>query len=364
MYLRRMLNTVNEDHVHAGDAMDALFEQFTDPGFVWDEPDPQDFRDFLKLFAKLIRAETKTGQGLVWQEMRAKAVEYIRATITPGMTHGFHHITPMMFGVQLALRVRRPSTIDQGDTCLCGAASVVYAFAKENPLGFTQFALELYLNGSGLFKTLVVQASPAILGNYLLRKNKIPWAVDYVTLVSLRQCSFFADVRGIKLLRPADETTMPGQLAEWLRQAGYDAVEDHTFFGKNQYKPVSMFAAVAKQPLHFGQHTGKADVNQDRLGLARTSLQNAIHDLRLGKLILMFGDGEIAEAMKNAESHTLQERQSPTGIGKHHWMTIRKLELGVQRVSLRAFTWGRTYDATFDMASFLSRYNGFISATP
>ena len=111
------------------------------------------------------------------------------------------------------MRVRRPRSIDQDDTGLCGAVAVMYNFAKLQPNEFAQFALHLFFEGRAMFGDFEIVPSTKIKQNYRLRKNKIPWAIDYVILVSLRQCTFISDKLGIDGLRGADETTLPDNSA-------------------------------------------------------------------------------------------------------------------------------------------------------
>jgi hypothetical protein len=229
---------------------------------------------------------------------------------------------------------------------------------------FTQFVLNIFFKGQAILGNVEVSPTDKIRNSYHLRRNKIPWAIDYVTLVSIRQCSFFADAPGLKGLRGADETTLPGQLAGWLRDAGYSNVQDHTFFGKNQQKAVNKFGGMIHQPMHLGHSTADAAVQQDRMQHAKQSLHSASQALTNGNLVLFFGDGQIADALQNKRSGSVLPRATPTGLGKHHWITIRKIDIIGSAVRIKAFTWGNVYEGAFDIESFLSRYNGYISAEP
>jgi len=129
--------------------------------------------------------------------VRAGIIRHIRDYVLSKTAGVFAGIDPLMFGTQLAPRVRRPRGVEQGQTGLCGPASFMYSFAKGQPRLFAKYGLDLFFQGQGFLGTMEVQPSLAVLENYHLRMTKIPWAVDYVTLVSLRQCTFFADTRGL-----------------------------------------------------------------------------------------------------------------------------------------------------------------------
>ena len=48
------------------------------------------------------------------------------------------------------------------------------------------------------------------------------------------------------------------------------------------------------------------------------------------------------------------ERKSPTSLGSHHWITIRRMEIrSGSAVGIKAFTSGETYEGWFEMQSFL-----------
>jgi hypothetical protein len=275
----------------------------------------------------------------------------------------FHDIDPGVFAIQLALRVRRPRSIDQGATGLCGAVSAAYTFAKTRPAEYMRFGLDLFFDGKAKFGQLQVEPSQKIKLSYPLRKDKIPWAVDYVVLVSLRECTFTSDAIGIDLIRGADETVLPGRLAQWLRDAGYKNVEDHTFFGKNQQALVAKFATQIGQPMHFGNATGDALARENRLKNAKKSLESASQAFALGKLVFLFSDGEIGHKLMAGLSGAMTEQKGPTGLGNHHWMAVKKLNIPASNVvTLKAVTWGKSLEGSYDLDAFVSRYNGYVVA--
>jgi hypothetical protein len=368
MTLRQLMNLILEDDTATFEVrVDRLYETVCDSDFDWRAPvNLGDFKFFLNTFKGWVAGETKKAvSGATSKDTRIAIIEYIKDAVQNGGTGRFAGIDPYPFGIQLALRVRRPRTVHQGATCLCGPASILYDYARSHPMQYAQFAMDLFFNGHALFGEKEVRPSDKVLTNYPLRRAKIPWALDYVTLVSLRQCTFIYDKPGVKSLRGADETTLPGQLASWLRDAGYSNVQDHTFFGKHQQKAVAKFASFANQPMHFGASTADRSAKEDRAKHARQSLQAASNALTQGNSVFLFTDGELAQSLQDKLSGSLFARSQPTALGEHHWITLRKIDIFPgSAVRIKVFSWGAVYEGAFDYESFLSRYNGYVSAEP
>ena len=369
MSLRREINSAMEDHIEPEKQVDAFYDSVSEPGFDWGPPNTADFKYVMSQFADLVSRETKKASimgSLASPQKRADVITYIMESIAARPVGVFANVDAYVFGVQLALRVRRPRSTNQGSSNLCGPVSVLYTFAKSNPAGFAQFALDLFQKGQGMFNQMLIEPSPKIKANYAIRKNNIPHMVDYVTLVSLRQCTFISDSLGFNTVRGADETTLAGQLGRWLNDAGYTNVQDHTFFAENQQFWVNVFATGIGQPMHMpGATAGQAVVNDGRKKHALASLQQAEQAVRQGKIVIMFSDGEVGDALKNGSSLQLGARSDATKIGTHHWMALRKCQFfGDTHVKLKVITWGASYQGAFKTEALVSRYNGFISADP
>jgi hypothetical protein len=346
--------------------VDELFDRLSQRGFDWGEPNARDFALFLNSFATNIQYETKkVTDGVTSPQQRAEVIRHIRERVeTYHQQPVFAGINKYVFAMQLAMRVRRPRTFDQGNTGLCGAVAAMYLFAKTRPIEFIHMALDLFFTGRALFGSMEIQPSDVIRNGYRLRRTKIRWAFDYVVLVSLRQCTFFSDQSGLGFLRTGDETAMPGQMAQWLAEAGYSNVEDHTFFGKNQIQLVRKFAKTINQPVYGWNNTAGEDARTDRQNHLIRSLSDAINALRDGKLVILFSDGKIADFLQEGDSINMTARTGPVGLGKHHWTVVRKLHLVGGKVRIKVITWGTSHEGDFNIAAFTSRYSGYISADP
>ena len=365
MGIRQAILQVMNDHTDVNEYFDALFDSLSDDGFVWGQPDKGEFNYAMNQLASWCSSEKKLGvQGRTTAQSRSDLIKQIKEKVTAYPQVSFAGIYPTVYAIQLALRVRRPRCIDQGDTALCGAVAAVYLFAKNNPSEFVQFALDLFFKGVGKFGGLTVEPSSSIRSNYRLRRNKIPWAFDYVVLVSLRQCTFMSDRIGVGALRGADETTLPGEVSRWLTESGYDNVEDHTFFGKNQQGVVKQFSKFIGQSMHLPGSTSGRAVRTDRLGHAAQSLNAAEMAIANGKLVILFADGKIAQSLKDGNSDLMNAGKGPVALGHHHWTTVRRLSVQSNSVFIKVVTWGATYSGSFSLDAFLSRYGGYIAADP
>jgi hypothetical protein len=326
----------------------------------WGVPEAEETADFLETFAAWVNGELKKdGSGPKrLGDARARAIASINTYLWKrgGRKPAFWGVAPEFFAVELAVRVRRPRTIDQGQTGMCGPAALLYAYAQTEPENFAMFALDLFFKGSGMFKNMPVQPSEAIKQGYEQRKQFITYPVDYVLMCSLRQCTFDSS----QLLQKRNETTLPGQIGAWLQSAGYDQIQAETFFNMGWVKSglVHAFASQIGQPVHHG-HTDQAHSYDDALA----NLGRAAAALSAGKFVLLFGDGELAEYAKGDIGH-LKRRDEWAGLGDHHWVAVRKLAVTHHDVTLRVFTWQNTFDKTIALADFIPRYNGYIAARP
>lgn len=328
----------------------------------WSAPTAEERDAFLGLLAGWMAGELKKDLSGVKgsADARIKVILDIKEYCNTYMGRtAFSGIDPDYFAVELALRVRMPKLIDQGQTGLCGAASVMYSYAKVQPAKYAKFAMGLFFRGKGKFNNTEITPSETIKAGYPTRYQFMGCPVDYVTLVSLRACSFHAIAIGP--FRAADETTMPGQVAQWLEQAGYQGVESDTFFNANWLEKIAIdkLASTLEQPIH---HRGAQErsLGTDEM---RRNLQKAADALAAGKFVVLFTDIELSKYLKG-ELPSLPPRTSSTSLTKHHFVAARHLQLTTNDVTVRIITWTEAFNRTISLASFLPRYNGYIAAQP
>ena len=134
--------------------------------------------------------------------------------------------------VQMALRVRKPSSMNQGPQGFCGPASVLVPMLKLRPFAYVQFVCALFDNGTAPFcgHTVDVRLATDFLRGWAANKGP---AADYIALGSLR-CSIEALVAApggsaglpFDFLNQDSHATTPAQIAGLLSQAGYQNVQN------------------------------------------------------------------------------------------------------------------------------------------
>jgi len=327
----------------------------------WSVPTAKEREEFFALLTQWMASELKKDLSAVKAsaDARIKVIKQINESCNTYGRAAFADIDPNYFAVELALRVRMPRLIDQGQTGLCGAASVMYSFAKVQPAQYAKFALGLFFRGKGKFNNTEIEPSETIKAGYSSRYQFMDCPIDYVTLVSLRACSLHAIATGP--LRAADETTMPGQVGQWLERAGYKGVESDTFFNANWIEKIAInqLASTLEQPIHHG---GAPERTLDMDAMCR-NLQKAADALAAGKFVILFTDIELSKYL-SGEQPMLAPRTSSTSLTKHHFVAARRLRLTANDVTVRLITWANAYDKTIPLSSFLPRYNGYIAAQP
>src|SRR5215213_639338 len=106
------------------ECLNMLYETLERPNYQFEPINAKDFDFVMDKIADWVVNEAKVVKNpLHSPEVRSSVLRYIKEYVGSRPTCAFTGIDPGTFGVQLALRVRRPRSIDQGSTGLCGAAS-------------------------------------------------------------------------------------------------------------------------------------------------------------------------------------------------------------------------------------------------
>ncbi len=353
------------------DAMYAAYQQLA-AGAPWDNGKPEplsaDALDFLGRLRGATAAETKKPGAATLQADRGVALGQIETWVqgAVGTACGaFPHINPFRFAVELALRVRRPSAVNQERTVLCGAAGILSAYFKTDPKRATQFALDLVDHGSGQLRQYVIEPVGAV-------RNQAPPTrfgmapVDWVMLASLRyHFEPLAELIGLFSATTADplrQLTKPALLYSALSNMGYATVNDRTF-GLSSFSAVTQLAsAITRYGMHAGSEPTQGDAN----------LQLAASDVAAGKLVFLWAYGDLtdetpvrskATPYPNA-ANTPQREVDAITFPKLHWTLVRKLIVTPTEVKIRHYSWGNAREATFPKAEFLHVYQGYVVADP
>ena len=175
MSLREVRNTIAGLGLSAEESVDKVYEEigyWFDWGAALTETE---FKLFMNWFRSLVAAEQKKDMaGVTSPTSRADLIKYIMETVVAKPQGRYAGIEKFAFGVQLALRTRRPRTVNQSSSCLCGPASFIFNFAKTQPQQYVQFALDLFFNGHALLGSMEIEPNTKVLANYPLRERRFP----------------------------------------------------------------------------------------------------------------------------------------------------------------------------------------------
>ena len=162
--------------------------------------------------ATLVNKEPPTAQQ--------RAEELVRQFAARPGRGEFKTISRAKVAEGLVVRVYKPSAIHQKVSSLCGPATLVFDLATRDPVAYVKYVISLYECGKGRIRDIeVVPGSD--LKSYDPGDNVE--ASDWIALASLRDSeNYFFDYQDA-----SDEfagITLPGELEDWFRKAGYAEV--------------------------------------------------------------------------------------------------------------------------------------------
>jgi hypothetical protein len=237
----------------------------------------------------------------------------------------FPHIDRRELGASLVDRIDNPGLIQQGAAPLCGPASLVFDLITRDPMGYAQFAIDLYECGRARIGRLDVEPG-ADLKAYappLGRQGIDP--ADWITLASIRDSeNWFLDYDEVGDALAG--LTTPHELADWFSKAGYTSVrnEANIFFNKGEDN--------ARQANHLFQN---------------------------GYRVCLFINGNMLNATK----------QNDKSLTPDHWVVlVSPLAFEGSTIRFDIFTWGdgrRRVPApgfVLSIAGFLNNYYGYVAA--
>jgi hypothetical protein len=268
----------------------------------------------------------------------------------------FARVDKGRFCLELAIRVRKPKFIDQGQMNLCGASSMLVKFAKDHPEMYATLAISLVTTGQGTLGNMRVAATHRIVAGISALPDP-----DYVTLASVRNSD--AILVDWDALQKIGALTKPGVLARWMEETGYEDVKDYTFV------PVPFTLRVANAitagPLH-GYQAYAPNLE---------SLARAAQALALGRVVIMLSALDVVERLKVHEINRnipgaprLQPRNHAFTAADTHWTWVKRLTLSNDRqmiTEIKLYSWARTYQARdVPVAAFMTYFAGFVSGIP
>ncbi|HEY1757634.1 MAG TPA: hypothetical protein VGG72_19835 [Bryobacteraceae bacterium] len=309
-------------------------------------------------------------------EAQARAIRYSPAAISaakaaaldeivgPGFVGGFlHRNAPLKFvnfarttiATQLIVRVIRPTLLGQGDHPLCGPHVVVQDMAERAPLAYALYVIGLAEDGAGDItvnarstKTVQVDKHSNILDkhDHVGNASRIKQA-DYIALASLRNDASWLPYRCALTNRTLQGATGSGQVAEWLKQAGYQDVRDKTFQTLSRMAMITK-PAVVRDALYRGPM-------QDSLTAARNFLS-------LGYSVILCGTGNLANFTLGLDTDDSAVMLMFGG----HWMRAKEIAVKTDGIDLKICTWtlGNLVKTAIPWSKVESWYRGFICGDP
>ncbi|EMN5862003.1 hypothetical protein RJ495_002587 [Pluralibacter gergoviae] len=133
---------------------------------------------------------------------------------------------------QIASRMNYSSYPDQGDTSLCGPASLFFSLQKDRPEIYKQAARELWMYGKTKINKLVINPCDGCRhpeGPFYDNKRELISGLDWMTLASLRDSSN-SMMNYNKVDDEVSGITAWGELSGWFEMVGYKKVHSDVGF--------------------------------------------------------------------------------------------------------------------------------------
>jgi hypothetical protein len=227
-------------------------------------------------------------------------------------------------GVGLLMRIANPGLIKQDQASLCGPAALLFSEAADNPGAYARFAIDLYEKGRAKLNRLEIAPDEDV------RHYRPPLTMDHVdwmTMASIRDSeNWFLDYDNAD--KEFAGITLPGELADWFRRAGYSKVE----------QDANIVASM---------------------GLGEIDDANRLY--ADGYRICLFIGANILSEKDQSKSSTTAE----------HWAVQRSLiDRSNGTVKLKVFTWGDGEyqiphgSKTLPVSDFLGNFYGYVAGKP
>ena len=176
------------------------------------------------------------------------------------------------------------------------------------------------------------------------RPNEIA-AADYIALASLRDSANLLPYRARFTDGDAEGSTSPSEIIAWMRDAGFQNVENHTHLS---WRVAGMLPKAQRQT--FGQQTVRQHVQM---------MQNR---LTAGSTVIMCAAGSLAHmALGEAERDSKFMR-----VFGAHVTLVKAVVVGANGVDFTLVSWGKEVQnaVTIPWSKLGSWYQGFVCGEP
>lgn len=142
----------------------------------------------------------------------------------------FAHVNKPDFILQLRSRVRQPKLINQGHLGFCAPAAILYAMAKDSPLEYATFALDLFFRGKATVRGWQVDVSHLLDQNVPASLDPAATSIgacDWVTMAGVRtNVGFGAALTSVNI---NVEGALPFEIVSCFKSLGYQNVLNETY---------------------------------------------------------------------------------------------------------------------------------------
>ena len=263
-----------------------------------------------------------------------------------GFLHGggplpWVHFSRELVALQLIVRIANYKYIDQVSSPLCGPVTFMQSVAQRDPAEYVDFVIDLATQRRGAIgnRTVHVRA-----GSALLHKHPHPisfQAADYIALASLRDSANLFPYRG----SAHQGFTTIGEIVAWMRDAGFQNVEDHTHL---EWRAAGMLVKAHRQA--FAQQTMQQNV------------QTMDNRLTAGWTVIMCAAANLAYMALGDDTRTSKLVAAFGG----HVMLVKGVAVRPDGVTFSIVSWGEEVEnrVTIPWSKLGSWYQGFVCGQP
>jgi hypothetical protein len=159
-------------------------------------------------------------------DQKKLAAEMVCDFLKNTRTTFFPMLDPHRVGIGILRRIAKPSLMDQDQASLCGPAALMFSYASDKPAQFARFAIDLYQKGQANLGRLLIKPGKDV------RHFTPPLTMDHVdwlTGASVRDSeNWFLDFDDTSKKSDLAGITVPSEMEQWFRKAGYQDVRDNT----------------------------------------------------------------------------------------------------------------------------------------
>lgn len=183
-----------------------------------------------KLITLFVGEEYKEKRGIgpydLNSDQKKLAAEMVCDFLKNTRTTFFPKLDPHRVGIGILRRIAKPSLINQDQGSLCGPSALMFGYASDKPGSYARFAIDLYQKGQANLGRLLIKPGKDV------RNFTPPWSLDHVdwlTCASIRDSeNWFLDFDDTGKISDLAGVTLPSEMEQWFRKAGYRDVRENT----------------------------------------------------------------------------------------------------------------------------------------